>query len=435
LISHADDETFSLVTSSSDGQLMFLANMASKMKHDTALGSRIAEVHNGSSLFTGDAGSGESNTRRWIIENDWLEAIVALPLSMFYNTGIATYVWVLTNRKPENRRGKVQLIDATAWSTPLRRNLGRKNCELSDADIACVLDAYTNFAETEQSKILPNKSFGYWKITVERPLRLAGRLSRDGVEALLFASGEPDLRRRLYDEIGEALFNDFDRKRQLVASCLTSWYEDAGDGQEQLPDRTRRKLLDGTTWARDQRLSSVAEELLGVFGDAIFDDYNELDRLVASAVAQRKLNLSAAERKLLLRSFCWRDDGAAPIVAKRHKDAEANPLYGRFEVRDPGGKISILEYEADSDLRDTEQIPLLEEGGIESYFRREVLPYAPDAWIKPGTCKVGYEINFSRHFYNPPLTRSIEEIRSDVLALERETGGLLAELFSEGSHE
>ena len=145
-----------------------------KMKHDTPLGSRIAEVHNGSSLFTGDAGQGESNIRRWIIENDWLEAIVALPLNMFYNTGIATYVWVLTNRKPEHRRGKVQLIDATQWFKPLRKNLGKKNCELSDDDIERICDTFLAFEETEQSKIFPNEAFGYWKVTVERPLRLTG---------------------------------------------------------------------------------------------------------------------------------------------------------------------------------------------------------------------------------------------------------------------
>ena len=174
LIEHGGDAEYSLITRSSDGQMLFLANMLSKMKHGTLLGSRIAEVHNGSSLFTGDAGQGESNIRRWIIENDWLEAIVALPLNMFYNTGIATYVWVLTNRKPEHRRGKVQLIDATKWFQPLRRNLGKKNCELSEEDITRICDTFLAFEETEQSKIFPNAAFGYWKVTVERPLRLKG---------------------------------------------------------------------------------------------------------------------------------------------------------------------------------------------------------------------------------------------------------------------
>ena len=177
LVEHNGNPDHSLITRSSDGQMMFLANMLSKMKTPselTPIGSRIAEVHNGSSLFTGDAGQGESNIRRWIIENDWLEAIVALPLNMFYNTGIATYIWVLSNRKPEHRRGKVQLIDATQWYRPLRKNLGSKNCELSDEDIRRICDAFLAFEETEQSKIFPNEAFGYWKVTVERPLRLEG---------------------------------------------------------------------------------------------------------------------------------------------------------------------------------------------------------------------------------------------------------------------
>ena len=164
LIEHAGDPEYSLVTRSSDGQMLFLANKLSKMKQDTPLGSRIAEVHNGSSLFTGDAGQGESNIRRWIIENDWLEAIVSLPLNMFYNTGIATYIWVLTNRKPEHRRGKVQFIDATQWFEPLRKNLGKKNCELSEEDIQRICDTFLAFEETEQSKIFPNRAFGYWKV-------------------------------------------------------------------------------------------------------------------------------------------------------------------------------------------------------------------------------------------------------------------------------
>ena len=174
VIEHAGDPEYSLVTRSSDGQMLFLANKLSKMKQDTPLGSRIAEVHNGSSLFTGDAGQGESNIRRWIIENDWLEAIVGLPLNMFYNTGITTYVWVLTNRKPEHRRGKVQLIDATKWFRPLRKNLGKKNCELGEEDIARICDTFLAFEETGQSKIFDNAAFGYWKVTVERPLRIEG---------------------------------------------------------------------------------------------------------------------------------------------------------------------------------------------------------------------------------------------------------------------
>ncbi len=172
IVSHVDDPEFGLIPRTSDGQLLFLVNMISKMKYDSKIGSRIAEVHNGSSLCTGDAGQGESNIRRWIIENDWLEAIISLPENMFYNTGIATYIWVLTNRKEEHRQGKVQLIDATSWFHPLRKNLGKKNCELSDDDRYRILETFRKFKDSEQSKIFPNESFGYWKVIVERPLRL-----------------------------------------------------------------------------------------------------------------------------------------------------------------------------------------------------------------------------------------------------------------------
>jgi type I restriction enzyme M protein len=188
IISHDGDDEYSLLTRSSDGQMLFLANLVSKMKHKTAQGSRIASVHNGSSLFTGDAGSGESNTRRWIIENDWLEAIIALPLNMFFNTGIATYVWVLTNRKPEARKGKVQLIDATGWFAPLRKNLGKKNCELTPDDIDRIVQTFIAFEPNEQSRIFDNREFGYWKVTVERPLRATGI---DPTVSAVFSPREP----------------------------------------------------------------------------------------------------------------------------------------------------------------------------------------------------------------------------------------------------
>jgi type I restriction enzyme M protein len=174
MISFRDDPEYKMIPRSSDGQMLFLVNKLTKMKNSTALGSRIAEVHNGSSLFTGDAGQGESNIRRWIIENDWLEAIVALPENMFYNTGIATYIWLLSNRKDSRRKGKVQLIDASKWFTPLRKNLGKKNCELSEKQIRMICDLIIKPEETEESKIFPNEAFGYYKVTVERPLKLRG---------------------------------------------------------------------------------------------------------------------------------------------------------------------------------------------------------------------------------------------------------------------
>ena len=330
VIQHAGDSEYSLITRSSDGQLLFLANMLSKMKHKTKLGSRIAEVHNGSSLFTGDAGQGESNIRRWIIESDWLEAIVALPLNMFYNTGIATYIWVLANRKPEHRKGKVQLIDATQWYKPLRKNLGKKNCELSEEDIQRICQTFLDFKETEQSKIFPNAAFGYWKVTVERPLRLKG-----------------------------------------------------------------------------------------------------IDPNRAYSPKEIKALKETAER----------DEKAQPVITKIHKPTKtkADPLRGLFETT-ISGKSCVVEYEPDSELRDTEQIPLLEEGGIEAFLRREVLPHATDlpapcaprqagAWYNPESIKTGYEISFTRYFYKPQPLRTLEEIRADILALEKETEGLLGQII------
>jgi type I restriction enzyme M protein len=320
IIDHNGDPEYSLLTRSSDGQMLFLANMLSKMKHKTRLGSRIAEVHNGSSLFTGDAGQGESNIRRWIVENDWLEAIVALPLNMFYNTGIATYIWVLSNRKPEHRRGHVQLIDAAQWFKPLRKNLGKKNCELSGQDMQRICDTFLAFEETEQSKILPNEALGYQKVTVERPLRLKG----------------------------------IDPERAY----------------------------------------------------------------------------SAKEVKALRESHQV-DESAPAIVKKVHRPGTAaDPLRGLFEATIKGAP-RVVEYESDSDLRDTEQVPLLEEGGIEAFIKREVLPYAPYAWFVESSIKVGYEINFSRYFYKPQPLRSLKEIRADILALEKETEGLLTEIVGD----
>jgi type I restriction enzyme M protein len=322
LIEHAGDPEYSLVTRSSDGQMLFMANLLSKMKQDTALGSRIATVHNGSSLFTGDAGQGESNIRRWVIENDWLEAVVALPLNMFYNTGIATYIWVLGNRKPAHRRGKVQLIDATGWFKPLRKNLGKKNCELAEADIQRIVETFLKFEQTEQSKIFDNAALGYWKVTVERPLRLVG-----------------------------------------------------------------------------------------------------IDPEQAYKPAEIKKLKESAERS----------EDAPPVIRKIHKKGiKADPLRGLFAATIKG-KPAVVEYEPDPELRDTEQVPLLEEGGIDAFLQRDVLPHALDAWYMADSVKTGYEISFTRYFYKPVPLRTLEEIRADILVLERDTEGLLADIIRNAS--
>lgn len=443
VIQHGDDPEYSLVTRSSDGQLMFLANMLSKMKHDTLLGSRIAEVHNGSSLFTGDAGQGESNIRRWIIENDWLEAIVALPLNLFYNTGIATYVWVLSNRKAEHRRGKVQLIDASQWYRSLRKNMGKKNCELSSDDIRRVCDAFLGFEESEQSKIFPNQAFGYWKVKVERPLRLHSQLSRARIETLHFASGDEDIRSALYDEFGEALFENPRALQAELAQCLDAWgksdSDEEGDSEgappvRALPDKRKKKLLDPDTWLRDARLLDVAQQLRAHLGDGVFEDHNHFLDQFDGALDALGLRLSAPERKLVVSAVSWRVEGAPPVIRKRHKPGKlaADSLRGLYAVELDGRDVTV-EYEPDPELRDHEQIPLLEPGGIEAFIRREVLPYTPDAWIVEADTKVGYEISFTRHFYKPPMLRSLAEISADIRALEQETEGLLAEIVGAAS--
>jgi type I restriction enzyme M protein len=431
-------EELSLVTRSSDGQLLFLVNMASKMNTRSVLGSRIAEVHNGSSLFTGDAGQGESNIRRWLIESDWLEAIIALPPNLFYNTGIATYIWVLSNRKSELRKGQVQLIEATQWFKPLRRNLGKKNCELASEDIERISRTFLDFKETPESKIFPNASFGYWKVTVERPLRLHSQLTLKAIETLRFASGDEDLRAALYEEFGDDLFNDFGKVSAALEKRLADWGgdeeetedEDGGSTKKGLPEKKKKKLLDPRTWERDGRLVEVPTKLRAVLGDVLFEDHNEFRDRVEAALKKADIKLGAADLKQILKAVSWRVEQAPPVIAKVHKPgkAKADPLRGLFEAT-VDGKSAIVEYESDSDLRDTEQVPLLEDGGIEAFIRREVLPYTADAWIKEEATKIGFEVSFTRHFYKPQPLRKLEEISADILAIEKEAEGLLDDLL------
>ena len=446
VIQHGGDPEYSLITRSSDGQMLFLANMLSKMKHDTPLGSRIAEIHNGSSLFTGDAGQGESNIRRWVIENDWLEAIVALPLNMFYNTGIATYVWVLTNRKAEHRKGKVQLIDATTWFRPLRKNMGKKNCELAAEDIQRICDTFLAFKETPQSKIFPNAAFGYWKVKVERPLRLHSQLSRQRIEALRFASGDEDLRSEIYAVLGDAVFQNWAATLPALEKLLSDWSEkseesapsdddEADTPKKAISDKKKKKLLSESTWKRDAMLLNTAHQLRKALGEELYEDHNVFLEKVDTALKQLpstgsgQSKLSASDLKQIIAAVSWRVEDAPPVIKKIHKPgkAKADPMHGLYEV-EVDGKTCVVEYEPDSELRDYEQIPLLEEGGIEAFIRREVLPYTSDAWLVEADTKIGYEISFTRHFYEPPQLRTLAEISADILKLQQETEGLLQEI-------
>jgi type I restriction enzyme M protein len=431
-------EELSLVTRSSDGQLLFLVNMASKMNAKSVLGSRIAEVHNGSSLFTGDAGQGESNIRRWLIENDWLDAIVALPLNLFYNTGIATYIWVLSNRKPAHRKGQVQLIDASQWFKPLRKNLGKKNCELAREDIERISRTFLEFKEMPESRIFPNAAFGYWKVTVERPLRLHSQLTLNAIETLRFASGDEDLRAALYEEFGDDLFTKFPKISAELEQRLADWGgdeeetedEEGASAKKDLSEKKRKKLLDPKGWERDARLVETASKLRKEFGGDLFEDHNVFRDHVDAALEKVKIKLPAADLKQILKAVSWRVETAAPVISKMHKPGKAkiDPLRGLFEAT-VDGEPAIVEYEPDSDLRDTEQVPLLEPGGIDAFICREVLPYTPDAWIKEDATKIGYEVSFTRHFYKPQPLRTLEEISADILAIEKEAEGLLDDLL------
>lgn len=421
IVEHAGDPEFSLVPRSSDGQLLFLVNMLHKMRHDSELGSRIASVHNGSALFTGDAGSGESNIRRWIIENDWLEAIVQLPENMFYNTGITTYIWVLTNRKPPHRKGKVQLIDASRWFTPLRKSLGMKSRKFSEADIERVTRAYLAFEKSEDSKIFDNEDFGYLKITVDRPLRLRSQLSRRNVEALRFASGDEDLRSELYDHVGERLFDDFPSVAKAVEewiTTVTSDDEDENPGRK-ITDAQKKRLLKAETWERDAKLVEVGRKLREKIGEEVFNDHNEFRAAAEEAFRSMGEKLGSADKRALYRVVSWVDEGAPPVIKKVYPEGtQSDPLSGRFEAK-VAGETRVVQYQHDPDLRDTEQVPLRDPGGVAGFIEREIWPYTPDAWVADGDGTLGYEISFSEAFYRPIKLRALELIRYEILEVER----------------
>ena len=320
-----DGTQLSMIPRTSDGQLLFLLNNVSKMKKDTPLGSRIAEVHNGSSIFTGDAGSGESNARRYLIENDLVEAIIALPENMFYNTGIGTFIWILSNKKEERRKGKIQLIDATAMKSPLRKNMGKKNCELTPEIRKEIMRIFMDMEESEVSHVFNNEELGYWNVTVERPLRL-----------------------RIYPDKG--IPSDVFKKAEEL-----------------------QLVIDGI-----KKASEVAP----------LDDWDTF----AKATKLKKAQLNKIR----------------PYITE--KDRSAKPIKGV----------------ADTELRESEQIPLDYPGGIDRYIEMEILPYAPDAWVDMKTQKIGYGFSFNKFFYHTPERRNVDEILKELKKLE-ELGDAMTE--------
>ncbi len=361
----------------SDGQLLFLQHMLSRMNDPASGGSRVAIVMNGSPLFTGDAGGGESEIRRWILENDWLETIVALPEQLFYNTGIATYVWVLTNRKDAARRGKVQLIDAREMWQPMRKSLGDKRREIGDDHIREIVDMRRRFEEEERSKLFATTAFGYRKITVERPLRLNFQASDERIA-------------RLEDESAFAKLSE-PKKRKGKAADETTPAEDP-------------KVAEGKQLQQDIR------DVVASLPDTLYRDREEFLPVLNEAARERGLKLSAPLRKAVLSALSERDD-----EAKVCRNAKGQP-------------------EPDTEMRDTESVPLAET--VEDFFDREVTPHVPDAWINDGVRdakdgeigRVGYEINFNRYFYTYVPPRPLAEIEAEIEHSESEIAGLLEAL-------
>lgn len=386
----------------SDGQLLFLSNMVHKMKKGTELGSRIASVHNGSSLFTGNAGQGESEIRRYLIENDLVECIVALPEKIFYNTGIPTYIWLLSNRKEKIRKGKIQLINALELFTPLRRNLGEKNCEMQSTHIKQIEDLYLNSKENEISKIFNNEDFGYHEVTIERPLRYKSQFTDQAIENLRYVNTISDEMKWMYEQFGDALYESITKE---IKQRTELWIKDE-DLKTSIANR--KKLFNIKTWKSQKELMLIAKDVFCEIGNKLFDEFNEFKKEVDKVLNEFSYKVSASHKKKILLAVSWKDEDAKPVIKKKEKD----------------GSIT---YEADSDLRDTEIVPLNED--IEDYFNREVIPYLRDAWINYDKITKGYMISFTRYFYNYSPPKDLELIKKQILDLEKETEGILEEII------
>lgn len=434
----------------SDGSLLFLMHLISKMrdKDDNGQGSRIGIILNGSPLFTGSAGSGESEIRRYILEVDLLEAIVALPTDMFYNTGIATYVWVLTNKKDAERKDKVHLINGANLSTKMRKSLGSKRNYLTDAEIATITKNYGAFeavdtltldGESDQqkpfaSKIFNSYEFGYRRVTIERPLRLSAQLSDERIESLRFAPKPFNaVMQTLYSQYSETWsderYGDLTEYEAEIRALIKAEFSE-------LKEKDIKTVLESKLWLEQRALLTKAKSLQAKIGTAQFDDFNAFDDVLKTALKDVSIKLETKEKKQFLDAITWKNADAEPVINKVLK-IKANPLYGQFEY---GGKV--VEFVQDGDLRDAENIALDPSQSttdlIESYFKREVQPHVADAWINADKRDaqdgeigiVGYEIPFNRHFYVYEPPRDLAEIDADLDAVSREIMALLQEVHS-----
>ena len=429
------------VPRTSDGQLLFLMDMIRKMKpvEQNDFGSRIASVHNGSALFTGDAGSGESNIRRYIIENDLLDTVIQLPQNLFYNTGITTYIWILSNNKEPQRRGKVLLIDASGQFRKLRKNLGQKNCELAPEHIERIKQAYLDFKDIEAknegdlaAKVFDAQDFGYCKITIERPARLKSQLTEERIEPLRFDRNLFEPMQWAYNKFGDKVYTDL----ESISKDLIKWCE---ENDFELTTKKKRALLSPKTWLKHKKIIDAAYLLLGEIGEEEFDDFNQFRDLVQKTLKDNDIKLSPSELKTLLDAVSWYDENAQKVIKRvlRFKENELDQLLEHlrctpaqlpdFGYYPTGRKNEFIIYEPWSDLRDTENVPLKQD--IYEYFVREVKPYVPDAWIDLDKTKIGYEINFNKYFYKHKPLRDLDEVTGEIMDIENEIQKLMDSLF------
>ena len=422
----------------SDGSLLFLLHLISKFRPNTSDNqnpSRIGIILNGSPLFTGGAGSGESEIRRYILEADLLEAIVALPTDMFYNTGIATYVWVLSNKKHKDRKGKVQLINGAKLFGKMRKSLGSKRNLMSDEDIRTITRSFGAFEVIADdkfgSKIFATHEFGYRRITVERPLRLSAQFTEEAVAGLRFAPRPfNNVMRWVQEQYGDACYAGLNGEQQSAIR------EKVKKDFTELKEKQIKELLDTKLWNFQKTLMEKAATVHKQIRSDQHDDFNEFEALLKKAMSANSVKLDAKEKKQLLDAITWTNPEAEPVIKKVLKE-DAQPLYGAFEY-----KNKVVEFQADGDLRDNENIPLNPSVRtstlIETYFNREVAPHVPDAWINADKCDeqdgeigiVGYEIPFNRHFYVYQPPRALEAIDADLDAVSKRIMGLLAEVHS-----
>ena len=459
-----EEEDVDATPRTSDGQLLFILEMLSKMTplESQPQGTRIASIHNGSALFTGDAGSGESNTRRYLLENDLVEAIIQLPNNIFYNTGITTYVWIITNKKEERRKGKIQLIDASQAFEKLRKNQGQRNCMIDESSRDRILAAYLAFdagddlatkntknteaggsqlvatesggsrsVATVESKIFSNDDFRYYAVTVERPLRLRAQFTALKIDALRHDAKDPEFSKYLYATFGEKLYTGLD------ASDITAVKEYLQENEIKKTDKQLKPFFDAAKWRERRDLMETAKAIKEIVGEDVWLDYNAFEKAVI-AVAPGGSRSVATACRAIARAMAEPDPAAERVVKNELKPnakalAELRNVYGVSDERladygyFPTDHGTYITYEPDTDLRDGEKIPVKED--IWEYFQREVRPYAEDAWIDLPKTKIGCEISFTKHFYKPQPLRTLAENEADLRKTAEENAALIKELL------